>query len=161
MALRNANRVSLDGTTIAAQDCDPGNLRSKNVDMDSIAVATTGSQEILVTAPCAGTLAGVTFCAAQALAANNTNYLTFTLVNKGQAGTGTTQLLAASPANTTQATGGAAIAAYTPYPMTLAAPANLTVNKGDVLALTIAATGTLANSLSEGYVRFDFAFSAN
>ena len=68
--------------------------------------------------------------------------------------------LAAAPANTTKATGGAAIGAYTGYPLALSAtPANLTVAKGDCLALGIAATGTLANTVSEGNLRLEWAFT--
>jgi hypothetical protein len=158
--IRQLPRTYFGGVQVQVGDVAPGNLLTKSLTVNPATVATTGSQELLVTAPCAGTLAGVTWVSKDALAASDTNYLTFTVVNKGQAGAGTTQMLAAAPANTTKATGGAAIAAYTGYPLSLSAtPANLTVAKGDCLTIGIAATGTLANTVSEGNLRLEWAFT--
>jgi hypothetical protein len=134
---------------------------TKSVFIPLATIATTGSVEYTVPAPAAGTFAGATLVAKDALAASDSNYLTITLTNKGQAGAGSTALLAASPVNTTKATGGAAIAAYTKYALTKhATAANLLVAQDDCLALGIAATGTLANTVTEGCVRLDFTVAA-
>jgi hypothetical protein len=122
-------------------------------------IATTGAVELILTVPCTGVLSEATFAGKDALAANDTNFLTFAIVNKGQAGAGTTQMLASSPAgvNTTKVTGGAAVAAYTFYPLTLhATAANLNIVKNDVLSITITATGTLANTITLSQMRLGF-----
>lgn len=82
-------------------------------------------------------------------AADNTNYVTVTVTNKGGAGTATIVVLAASDANTTKATGGSAWTAYVPRTLTLTATTeNLAVTNGDVLEVAITVTGTLANTVS-------------
>ncbi|MDF1498525.1 MAG: hypothetical protein P1P85_04205 [Patescibacteria group bacterium] len=112
-------------------------------------VPTTGSITAYGIAPKAGSLESVDFIGVEALAANDTNYVTFTLVNKGQAGVGTTAMLAATDANTTKATGGSALVAKGKRALTVhGTAANLVVVKGDVLELTITASGTLANTVT-------------
>jgi len=120
-------------------------------------VTTTGAVTVYLIAPEAGTLSSVDFAGATALAANDTNYITFTLVNKGQAGSGSTAMLAATDANTSKATGGAAIVQYGKRALTLnGTAANLDVVKGDVLALTVTAAGTLANTITLSTVLLRF-----
>jgi hypothetical protein len=67
-------------------------------------------------------------------------------------------MLAVGAVNGTQATGGAAIAAYTKRTLTLnATPANLVVAAGDTLSLLAAVTGTLANSVTAASLLLTFA----
>src|SRR3990167_2834202 len=81
-------------------------------------IATTGNADGYIIAPTAGTLESVDFSAVDALAANDTNYITWTITNLGQAGAGSTVMLAATDANTTKATGGSAISANTKKSLT-------------------------------------------
>lgn len=111
-------------------------------------IATTGTQESTYICKFGGVLSAVSFVAKDALTANDTNYVTFAIQNKG-AGGGTTAMLAATDPNTSKATGGSGIAAYTKRSLTLnGTPANLVVTAGDTLSLTVAATGTLANAVT-------------
>lgn len=112
-------------------------------------IATTGTTDTFVLVPATGTVSAVYFNAADALATNDTNYLTFSLTNMGQAGAGTTNILAAGDPNTTKATGGSAIAANTLRTLSLSATgADLIVNAGDLLRFRATATGTLANQVT-------------
>ena len=100
-------------------------------------------------APFTGKLIAVIFSAVDALAAHDTNYVTFGLTNLGQAGAGTAAMLAATAANTTKITGGTALAANTKRDLALTATgADLAVTQGDRLKPTITASGTLANTLT-------------
>lgn len=112
-------------------------------------VATTGNSDDYIVAAYAGTLVSLDCSGVDALTANDTNYLTATLVNLGQAGAGSTAMLAASDANTTKATGGTGFAANAKRTFTVhGTGANLIVAAGDRLRLRFAATGTLANTVT-------------
>ena len=112
-------------------------------------IATTGNTDGYVIVPETGTLSSIDFSGTTALAANDTNYITFTVTNLGQAGAGTTVMLAATAANTTKATGGTAIAANTKRSLTLTGTAaDLAVTAGDRLLIRSEATGTLANTVT-------------
>ncbi len=112
-------------------------------------VATTGNTDAYVIAPFAGTLTGIDFSGVDVLAAHDSNYITFSVTNLGQAGAGSAAMLAASDANTTKATGGTALAANTKRSLTLTATAaDLVVAKGDRIRVRAAATGTLANTVT-------------
>jgi len=112
-------------------------------------VATTGNTDCYVIVPETGTLDGVDFSGVDALAAHDTNYVTFSITNLGQAGAGSTAMLAATDANTTKATGGTALAANTKRSLTLhGTGANLAVTAGDRLLIRVAASGTLANTVT-------------
>lgn len=118
-------------------------------------IPTTGAPQCVVRAPCAGTLAGVNFAATNTLAAgagNDTNFITWTITNKGNAGAGTTVMLTTTPAgvNTTKLTGGS-----NGYPTALAQVAltpvgspNNVVAAGDRLLVVATITGTLPNTLT-------------
>jgi hypothetical protein len=111
-------------------------------------IATTGVQESTLIAKFAGTLSLVQFVAKDALAVSDTNFITFTIVNRG-AGGGSTAMLAAVDANTTKSTGGAAIVAYTKRNLTLnATAANLVVAAGDTISIIATVTNTLANAVT-------------
>jgi hypothetical protein len=105
-----------------------------------------------------GTLLSAQLIAQDALAANDTNYLTFTLVNNGNSNAGTTAMLAATDPNTTKATGGVAITAEIGRSLTVnGTAANLRVANGDLLTFAATQTGTLANNVALPMVRLTFA----
>src|SRR3990167_9049295 len=89
-----------------------GSLPSR-VTTEGKTIATTGNIDWHIIAPISGQLSEVDFSGTDALAANDTNYITFSITNLGRGGAGTTAMLQASDANTTKATGGTAIAADT------------------------------------------------
>lgn len=116
-------------------------------------IGTTASAEIVFLAPCQGTIASVRFTAKDALATSDTNYITFSLTNKGSGAGSTAVLNGTTGNNTTKATGGGALSAYTPQ--VLAANADGThnaINRNDVLVFAATVTGTLANQVTEGCV---------
>ena len=121
----------------------------KAINVLSATIGTTGDADIYVIAPETGTLASADFSCVDALAASDTNYLTFSITNLGQAGAGSTAMLAATDANTTKSTGGAAASANTLRSLTVhGTAANLNVTTGDRLRIRAAATGTLANTVT-------------
>jgi len=143
--------------------CDGSNYQLLNTYADGTqqgslgTIATTSTTDDYVLAPFAGTLTGADFSGVDALAASNTNYITFSITNLGQAGAGSNPLLAATAANTTQVTGGAAIAANTKWVMTVnGTGSNLIVAKGDRLRIRASVTGTLANTVTFSKVRMYF-----
>jgi len=122
---------------------------SKSVTTDTFTKATTGASDQYVIVPEAGSLSSADFSGIDALAANDTNYITFTITNLGQAGAGTNVMLAATAPNTTKATGGAAIVANGKFALTLNGTAsNLVVAQGDRLKISATATGTLAGTVT-------------
>lgn len=122
---------------------------SKSTGGISGTISTTGNTDLTFIVPETGTVSAVYFNGADALSANDTNYITFSLTNMGQAGAGTTNILAAGDPNTTKATGGSAIAANTLRTLSLSATGgDLVVNAGDLLRFRAAATGTLANQVT-------------
>jgi hypothetical protein len=99
--------------------------------------------------PRSGRLAAAIFSALAALAADDTNYVTFSITNLGQAGAGSNALLAATDPNTTKATGGSALLANTRRDLTLhGTAANLDLVEGDRLRIRYAASGTLAGAVT-------------
>lgn len=111
-------------------------------------ITTTTGGEVLLMAPCAGTITAIKFVSASALTKNDTNYISFGVVNK-QGGAGAVTVVdSTAAANTTKATGGNSLVAYTPLGLTLTA--NITVAANDVLALSATVTGTLAGAVNEG-----------
>lgn len=112
-----------------------------------------GTTEVSIRIPFAGTITAIAFVTKDGLVANSdTNFATFSVVNKGQSGVGATAVLAATAPNTTKLTGGTAITGYQSRSLVLSAtPANLVVAAGDVLACQVVGSGTLANTLTEGY----------
>jgi hypothetical protein len=111
-------------------------------------IPTTVGLEATYIVPYAGVLALAQFVAKDALAASDTNYITFSITNKA-AGAGATAMLAATAANTTPVTGGTALAATVKRTLTLhGTPANLVVAAGDTLLISALVTGTLANTVT-------------
>ena len=117
-------------------------------------IPTTGAQSVNLNAPFTGKLVGAFFTANDALAANDTNYLTFSLTNLSNSNAA---MFAASDPNTTKATGGTAITANGKRNFTLHATAgNKVVAEGDRLRFTATQTGTLANTLTLGVLTLVF-----
>lgn len=118
-------------------------LATKGLSVEVPNIPTTGALVLPVLVPITGTLIGAKWGSETALAADNTNYITWAIRNYAT-GAGTNALLAATDANTTKLTGGAANVARTPRALTLhGTPANLAVTQGDYLLLTVTVTGTL------------------
>jgi hypothetical protein len=136
---------TLSNTTKALSNIESGFV----VGQQGATVATTGDADVYVIAGSDGVLSSVEFSGVDALAASDTNYITFSITNLGQAGAGSTAMLAATDANTTKTTGGTALVANARRSLTLnATPANLIVVAGDRLRIRAAATGTLANTVT-------------
>lgn len=122
-------------------------------------IATTGNTDIYVIAPKNAELTEALFSGTTALAANGSNYVTFSITNLGQAGAGSAALLAATDANTTKTTTGSALAAHTKRTLTLSTTlSDLKVVAGDRLRVRVAATGTLANTVAEPVFTLRFAW---
>lgn len=139
-------------------------MREVNIDVQLGTVATTGATSAVAMAPVDGFVSLAYFAGSDALAADNTNYLTFTIRNLGPGGGGTTQILLATDVNTTKLTGGSAIVANVKRSLTLKGTAGiwppddaaLQVAKGDRLLVSATATGTLANTVTFSEVRIYF-----
>jgi hypothetical protein len=82
-----------------------------------------------------------------AIATHATNYITFSLINLGTAGTGTTVVASAS----TSQTGGAAVVAQKPFTLSITA-ANKEVSDGQVLGLNVKHATTDASAVAMGRV---------
>lgn len=117
-------------------------------------IATTGNTDEYIMAPKTGKVVGVVFSSLATLAASDSNYITFSITNLGQAGAGTAEILSSAAANTTKTTGGTALAASTKRTLTLSSTvADLAVVEGDVLRIRFAATGTLAGAVTRPLVQ--------
>lgn len=112
-------------------------------------IATTSTTIEYAIVPRSGTVKAVYFSAIDALATHASNYVSFTIVNLGQAGAGTTDVILATAANSTNSTGGSAISANTVRSLTVhTTAANLAVVEGDRLKIIATATGTLAGTVT-------------
>lgn len=119
------------------------------INVTSATIATTGNTDAYFIAPRTMTLFQVEFSGTDALAASDTNYITWTITNLGQAGAGSAAMLAATNPNTTKATGGAALGANTKRTLTPSTTLNnLNVIQGDRILIRAAVTGTLANTVT-------------
>lgn len=116
-------------------------------------IATTGNTDEYVTVPKSGRAVAAFLHALLALVANDTNYVTVSITNLGQAGAGSAPLLAATDPNTTKATGGTGFAANTKRSLTLnGTVTNLDVVEGDRLLVRFAVTGTLGAAITRPQV---------
>lgn len=121
----------------------------KSVQSDTVSIGTTGNTDAFVIVPEDGTLDSADFSATTALAASDSNYITFSITNLGQDGAGSNAMLAASNGNTTKATGGAALTANAKRSLSLHGTAgNLAVVAGDRLRVRFAVTGTLGGAIA-------------
>jgi hypothetical protein len=144
------------GTTITGGTLDSTTLVNSNVRSGfsasqqgaTIAIA-TGNNDVYVIVPAAGVISAAWFSGVDSLSASDSNYITFSITNLGTSGSGTAAMLAATDANTTKATGGAALTANARRVLSLnATAANLVVAAGDRLRIRAAVTGTLANTVT-------------
>jgi hypothetical protein len=121
-------------------------------------IPTTGNNDVDVIVPFNGTLMEAIYSSNSTLAASDTNYITFSVTNLGQAGGGSTAMLAATDPNTTKATGGTGTTSGTARTLTLNSTlANLEVTKNDTLRIRFAVTGTLGAAQNEPVVQLRFA----
>lgn len=119
-----------------------------NVVSQTIGTA-AGTYDAYFMAESSGNVIQIDFSGTDALAASNTNYITWSITNLGQAGAGSAALLAASDANTTKTTGGSAISANTKRTLTLTSTLNdLNLVTGDRIRIRVTVTGTLANTVT-------------
>ena len=125
-----------------------GNLQSEILARPAT-IAVTGNTDDYIIAPYSGVLISVDFSGVDALAANDTNYITFSITNLGRDGAGSTAVLSATDDNTTKATGGTAISANTVRELLISNAINATrVQQGDRLRIRAAVTNTLANTVT-------------
>ncbi len=116
-------------------------------------IATTSTTDEYVFAPKTGTLYAAVFSSLAALAAHDTNFVTFSITNLGQGGAGSAVMLLADATNTTKATGGTALTANAKRTLYLSATAaDLAVVEGDRLRIRFAADGTLAGAVTRPIV---------
>lgn len=158
--------AAISGGTVTGSTLDSTSKVASNIasglsmGQQGATIATTGNSDVYMIAPAAGVLSSAVFSGVDALAANDTNYITFSITNLGQAGAGSAAMLAATDANTTKATGGTAIAANTVRTLSLnGTAANLVVAAGDRIRIRAAATGTLANTVTFPVYRMSFTVS--
>ncbi len=148
-AIRNHHHKGIESPRINDFDIF-GNIPSR-VPANPATIATTGNTDVYILAPIAGHVISVDFSGVDALAASDTNYITFSITNLGQDGSGTTAVLGAVNSNTTKATGGTALSANTKRGLTLSIAIYATrVQEGDRLRIRAAVTGTLANTVTFG-----------
>jgi hypothetical protein len=116
-----------------------------------IGAVTATASHALILPPYAGTLIAAKITVDTTHATHNDNHWSFTLVNKGAAGSGTTDMILANGANSTDADStpaGAAITAFIARSLSLhGTAANLAFAAGDVVAL-VATKAASATSLS-------------
>lgn len=155
--------AAISGGTVTGSTLDSTSKVASNIasglsmGQQGATIATTSNSDVYMIAPAAGVLSSAVFSGVDALAANDTNYITFSITNLGQAGAGSAAMLAATDANTTKATGGTAIAANTVRTLSLnGTAANLVVAAGDRIRIRAAATGTLANTVTFPVYRMSF-----
>jgi hypothetical protein len=141
---------------------DPGyallGIKPTSIEATRATIATTGNNDVDIIAPFAGTLLEAVYSSNSTLAANDTNFITFSITNLGQGGGGSTAMLAATDPNTTKATGGTGTTAGAARTLTLNGTlANLEVAKNDTLRIRFAVTGTLGAAQNEPVVSLRFA----
>jgi hypothetical protein len=126
-------------------------LRNKSASRSLPTIAVTGTTEVLLLCPYAGTINGITFAFKEALAKDDTNFLTFAVINKGQLGVGAVAVLKVDNLNTTKLTGGGSVTAYGVRGTLLSTTGSaLVVAQYDTLAVQFITAGPLANTLTEG-----------
>ncbi len=117
-------------------------------------VATTGNTGTNLVMPLDGILEAVYFSGTTTLAANDTNYVTFSILNKSNSDAA---LLVTDALTTTQVTGGTAFTAFTPRALTVTTTvADRRVKQYEDLLVRVAATGTLANVIAESSITLLF-----
>lgn len=113
-------------------------------------IPTTGTAKASIEVPRSGALAAARLVTETGLAVDASNYVTVTILNRLGAGVGAVNVLATTPTgvNSTNSSGGAAITAKVPYPLTVGNAASVNVSTGDVLEVVVTVTGTLGAALA-------------
>jgi hypothetical protein len=108
----------------------------------------------------AGTISKISLATRTAIATSDTDYWKFKVINKGVEGSGTTVVVDdTAAANSTKATGGAAITGYVKRDLTLTRTgADLIFAAGDMLEITITKTGS-ATTMAQCALRVDSTFT--
>lgn len=133
-----------------------GELQGK-LNTEAQTIATTGNTDWYMIAPISGNLETAFFSGTDALATNDTNYITFSITNLGRDGSGSTALLSAADDNTTKATGGSALTADTVRELLISGTYNASlVVAGDRLRIRAAVTNTLANTVTNSVLTLIF-----
>lgn len=142
------------GVAIETRNPVTNELIRVSVDTSAVTIATTSTTDTLIECSESGVIDAIEFISVDALAAHASNYVTFSVTNLGQSGSGSAVLLAATDANTTKTTTGTAIAANSRRQLTLSATlTDLRVARGDVLRVRFTATGTLAGTVTGSRVK--------
>lgn len=130
---------SVDGTMLSAAAA----VKTLELPLGTLSATTAFT---LIAPADAAKVASAVLAVKTTVAANDTNYWTVAIVNKGPAGSGTTAVLAASDANTTKATGGSGLTGYVGRSLSLnATEANRNTAANDVLEVTLTKTASAAN----------------
>lgn len=117
----------------------------------------SGNTDMYLMAPEDGSLHSIEFSGLDAVAASDTNYVTFSAINLGQDGLGTTVMTAAVDGNTTKVTGGSALVANGRRVFKLStAKGALKVLAGDRIRVRAIVTGNLPNAENGGVVLVRF-----
>lgn len=112
----------------------------------SATIATTGNTDAYFLAPRTLTILQIDFSGTDGLATSDTNYITWTITNLGEDGTGTAVILSTE---NTKVTGGSLIAANTKRNLTLSSViSDLNLIQGSRVRIRAAVTGTLANTVT-------------
>ncbi len=150
----DATLSSAGALTVAPGAVTPGKLsaagNSRVVSVPLGAVAATTSF-IAFVAPVAGSLNKCYLVTKDAIAANDTDYWTVSLVDKGAAGAG----IDAIATKDTKATGGTAFAAYTAWDIGTLSATHKVLAAGDVVLLTLTKAGA-ATAFAEAVCVLEF-----
>jgi hypothetical protein len=133
--------------------------KTKTIEISLGDVAATANFS-LICPGLAATVAAVRFVTKTAVTADDTNYWTFKLLNKGAAGSATTKIVDETvAANSTKATGGSGQTAYVKRVLTLSTtPADLDVAAADVLEFTLSKAAS-ATTMQQCTLQIDFTFT--
>jgi len=126
-----------------------------NAHTEAQTIATTGNTDWYIIAPINGRLTEADFSGTDVLAVSDTNFITFSITNLDRDGAGSTALLSTAAENTTQSTGGSALAANTVRELVLTTTFN-TIQRGDRLRIRAAVTNTLANTVTNSVYTLRF-----
>lgn len=147
-ALPRYTPVELISYSASVYSAGGADTTSASTISQTIATA-AGNTDLPIIAPVTGNVAAVYFSGTDTLATSDTDYVTWTVTNRGQAGVSSTSVLGSTTTNSTRATGGSAITAETLRTLTLTSTAaDLAVTVGDRLRVRYAVTGTLANTVT-------------
>ena len=138
----------LDANVTTPKLSAAANSRAIIVPLGSVAATTS---QVVFVAPTAGTLNAAKIVTKDAVAANDTNYWTFTLTDKGATGAGTDKIVE----KTTKVTGGAALVAYKALDLGTLDATHKVLAAGDVVLFTATKTES-ATALAEAALMMEF-----